>query len=101
MPDLEVTLHAIARYQERVEDVPAIEVVQRLNAPVFVQAADFGAPYVRMTGGQRAVIEDWTVVTILPKDQYRGSFDPARDAERHTTRDSACAAAQDREGARG
>jgi hypothetical protein len=37
---LEITLHAIERYQQRVENVPACVVIQRLRGPAF-DAADF------------------------------------------------------------
>ncbi|MAM39312.1 MAG: hypothetical protein CL949_15745 [Erythrobacter sp.] len=79
MPELYVTVHAIERYQERVEDVPAAEITRRLNAPVFQRAADFGAPYVKLSGGQRVVIVDSRIVTVLPRHHSVGSFNPCRD----------------------
>jgi hypothetical protein len=74
-----VTLHAIERYQQRVENVPAIEVHRRLNAPALRKAAEFGARFVRLSGGQRIVMKDWRIITILPRDHCRGSLSPARD----------------------
>lgn len=79
MPELFVTPHAIARYRERVEDVPAIAVHHRLNASAFQIAADFGARYVRFAKGQRAVIIDHRVVTILPDGHAPGRLSMERD----------------------
>lgn len=79
MPELFVTPHAIARYRERVEDVPAITVHHRLNAPAFRIAADFGARFVRFGRGQRAVIIKYAVVTVLPMDHAPGRLSRSRD----------------------
>lgn len=66
MVELEVSAHAIERYRERVEDLPAIEVARRLTGPIFRRAAQFGAPFVRLPTGQRAVLRDHTIITVLP-----------------------------------
>lgn len=79
MADLFVTPHAIQRYRERVADVSPIEVCKRLNSPAMIKAAEFGAPYVRLAGGQRAVISKGRVITILPKEHSAGSLSTARD----------------------
>ena len=80
MPELFVTSHALQRYQERVEDVPAAEICRRLNAPVFRCAADFGARYVRLPTLQRVVIIEHRVITVLPSCHSPGSLAPWRDA---------------------
>ncbi|MAY19215.1 MAG: hypothetical protein CL955_01165 [Erythrobacteraceae bacterium] len=79
MPELIVTRHAMDRYRERVEDVPDSEIFARLSARVFEIAAEFGARYVRMPQGQRAVIVDHKIVTVLPTDHSPGSLSPYRD----------------------
>lgn len=79
MPELFVTPHAIERYQERVADVPAIEVHRRLNSPTLLVAAEFGARYVKLGGGQRVVIKEWRIVTILPSNHCAASLSPVRD----------------------
>lgn len=79
MSELYVTCHAIERYQERVENVPAAEITRRLNAPVFQSAADFGAPYVKLSGGQRVVIVERRIITVLPQHHSTGSLNPCRD----------------------
>lgn len=34
-------------------------------------AAQIGARFVRLSGGQRIVLQDWTVVTVMPAENYR------------------------------
>ncbi|MEO0589085.1 MAG: hypothetical protein AAFZ11_00845 [Pseudomonadota bacterium] len=79
MPELFVTRHAISRYQERVESVPEHEVHRRLNSPTCLKAAEFGAPYVKLAGGQRVVLFDWRVITVLACGHWEGRLAPARD----------------------
>ncbi|MEL6486698.1 MAG: hypothetical protein AAFQ13_06105 [Pseudomonadota bacterium] len=79
MPELFVTPHAIERYQERVADVPAIEVCRRLNSPTCLKAAEFGARYVKLGGGQRVVIFEWRVITVLPCGHWEGRLALAHD----------------------
>lgn len=67
---LEITLHAIERYQQRVEDVPAAVVVQRLRGPAFEAAAEMGAVAVILLQGHRAVIQGGAIVTVLAKPHH-------------------------------
>jgi hypothetical protein len=70
MPDLFLTRHAIQRYRERVADLPACEIWRALDIPAVRIAIDFGARFVRLSGGQRVVLDQHRVVSILPRD-YR------------------------------
>ncbi|MEO1489619.1 MAG: hypothetical protein AAFR88_09350 [Pseudomonadota bacterium] len=79
MTELFVTPHAIARYRERVEDVAPIEVHRRLNTEAFQAAVRFGCTFVKLGGGQRAVICEGSVVTVLPADVEPRYLHPARD----------------------
>lgn len=63
---LHITGHAISRYRERVEPVDYATAHTRLQCPAVEAAADFGAPFVRLPGGQRIVLKGHTVVTVLP-----------------------------------
>lgn len=63
---LEITLHAIERYQQRVEDVPAAVVVERLRGPAFDAADRLGSASIILPTGHRAVVHDHAVITILP-----------------------------------
>jgi hypothetical protein len=63
---IHVSTHAIQRYQERVENVSADEVRERLCRPAIAKAVQFGARYIRLGSGHRLVILNQTVVTVLP-----------------------------------
>lgn len=68
---LKVTAHAILRYQERVEPVSDECAREILSGPLFQTAAKFGARYVRLGTGQRIVIEQGIVKTVLPTENYK------------------------------
>jgi hypothetical protein len=61
-----ITAHALARYRERVEDCPDEEIARRLSSDAIVCAVRFGAHQIRLGTGQLVVIEDASIVTILP-----------------------------------
>ena len=62
-----VTGHAIERYRERVSALGDEEIVAALSTPLIEAAAEFGARYVRLGSGQRVVLSDNHVVTVLPR----------------------------------
>lgn len=66
-----VSAHAISRYRERVSPVDYDAALAALSTRAIEAAADFGAHIVRLAGGQRVVIEEQTVVTVLPAENYR------------------------------
>ncbi|MFC3097339.1 hypothetical protein [Alteraurantiacibacter palmitatis] len=76
---IKVTEHAITRYRERVARLPEAQILLLLRGRAFEAADRFGAPFVRLPGGQRAVLRDHTIVTILPADCPAGHLDPAKD----------------------
>ena len=61
-----VTLHAIRRYRERVEPVPAGVVVARLSGPAFDVCNRLGGGAVILPSGHRAVCGDGAIITVLP-----------------------------------
>lgn len=79
MAEVYLTRHAIQRYRERVADVPPAEVWRALDIPAVRLAIEFGARFVKLAGGQRVVIQENRIVTILPRDHCRGALDPLRD----------------------
>jgi hypothetical protein len=81
MPEVFLTRHAIQRYRERVADVPAAAIWAALDIPAVRIAIDFGARFVRLPGGQRVVLKENRIVTILPRDRCRGSLDRRLDKE--------------------
>jgi len=74
-----LTRHAIQRYRERVADVPAAEIWRALDCRAVRVAIEFGARFVRLSGGQRVVLVKNRIITILPRDHLPGRMDPARD----------------------
>lgn len=84
MAELLITAHAIQRYRERVKDIPLGEICAHLRSPVFQKALEFGAPFVKLAGGQRAVIADGKVITILPENCHWGTL--SLDRDRHYNR---------------
>ena len=64
---LTVTDHAIARYRERVEDIPDECIVERLTGPLFDLAARMGGGSVILPSGHRVVCSKIAVVTVLPQ----------------------------------
>lgn len=73
MPDPVITAHAIERFQERVANLPDAEARQAL-LDLAGPALQFGAPFVRLGTGQRIVIANGRVVTVLPKETYLSSL---------------------------
>ena len=67
---LHVTMHAIARYQERVANVTTEAARAALSTPAIEAAANFGARSVRLGTGHRVAIIDGTVTTVLPPGHY-------------------------------
>lgn len=61
-----LTRHALQRYRERVADLNDDAIAALLDTPAVRCAIRFGAPYVRLGTGQRLVINDGVIVTILP-----------------------------------
>jgi len=74
---LTVSSHAISRYRERVAPVSYEDAKAALTSPTILFAAEYGAHYARLGTGQRVVIEDHCIVTVLPSDHYR------RQVKRH------------------
>lgn len=66
-----ITFHAIQRYQERVEDVPAIEVVRRLSTPNIMGALKLGKATIKLPTGHRAEIVDGHILTVKNKKRIR------------------------------
>lgn len=76
---IHVTQHAIDRFIQRVARVTRAEAVIALSSPAVHCADRFGAPFVRLGTGQRIVIHDHTVITVLPKDTSPASLDRRRE----------------------
>jgi hypothetical protein len=76
---IHVCSHAIDRYIERVAPVSHSEARALLSSPFIQRAIEFGAKYVKLAKGQRVVIENGRIVTVLPKEHPAGLMNMARD----------------------
>lgn len=63
-----ISQHAIERYRERVADLPDDVIRAALNSKVIRLASSIGAPFVKLPGGQRIVVQNAAVVTVLPSE---------------------------------
>jgi hypothetical protein len=72
---IRLTTHALERAVERIPGIGSIDDAWALlNAEVMSRAATFagqGICFVRLGTGNRVVIEDGAVVTVLPVDDYK------------------------------
>lgn len=82
-----VTHHAIVRFQQRVANVSHEVARSILSSPVIQKAAQFGAHYVRLGTGQRVVIDQGKVITVLPADHRPGSMSMERSERFKARRD--------------
>ena len=71
MVEIHITAHAIERYIERVAPVTPDEAHAALDSAAVRCAAEIGARFVRLHGGQRIVLQGCTVVTVMPSENYR------------------------------
>lgn len=76
---VQVTNHAISRAIERCGFANNDEAEAMLRSAAIEQAADFGAPFVRLGTGQRVVLCGRRVVTVLPAHTWPGCLDRSRD----------------------
>jgi len=68
---LHVTRHAVQRYCERVCAVSPTTAKRALSSTAVQAAVAFGAPFVRLPTGQRIVVREGNVVTVLQADTPR------------------------------
>lgn len=79
MTTLVITDHAVLRYQQRVASLTDALARAALDSPAVRTAAAFGAPFVRLSTGQRIVLRGSTIITVLPTYTALGSLDRRRD----------------------
>lgn len=64
-----ITHHALSRAIERVPGIATVDQARALlSSPAIRLAARFGAHYVKLGSGHRVVVNDNTVITVLPSD---------------------------------
>lgn len=68
---VQVSLHAIARWQERVAACSVEEARAAIlaSARVIERAVEFGASTIRLGNGARLIVDNGLVITVLAKGQ--------------------------------
>lgn len=64
--------HAILRYLERVKGVDIGAIRAEMTTPALAKADDFGCPVLIGRSGERLVIRDGIVVTVIAKARNAG-----------------------------
>jgi hypothetical protein len=62
-----ITAHAVSRYRERVAAVSYDEAVAAMDTPFVRRAIEIGACSVKLATGQRLVLHEGRIVTVLEK----------------------------------
>lgn len=66
---LHISAHALERAMERIPGVTSAEEARAvLSSKTIMMAIEFGARFVRLGTGQRVLVEDDCVVTVLPAE---------------------------------
>lgn len=64
--------HAVLRYLERVKGVDIAAVRAEMSSPALERAVTFGCPVLIGKHGERLVIREGVVVTVIAKARYAG-----------------------------
>lgn len=79
---IHITAHALLRAIERIPGITTeIEARAILGVAAVELAARFGAPFVKLGTGQRVVLVDNRVVTILPRETAVGCLSTERTSK--------------------
>jgi hypothetical protein len=65
--------HACIRYLERVKGVDMDALRAEMMTPALAKADEFGAPVLVGRHGERMVIQNGVVVTVIAKKRYAGA----------------------------
>jgi phosphohistidine swiveling domain-containing protein len=66
----EISDHAVLRFLERVKGVDIAQVRAEMNSPALRMADEFGCPVLIGRNGERLVIREGVVVTVVAKRQW-------------------------------
>ncbi len=67
-----ITEHAIIRWLERVKGIDMDAVRAEMNTPSLAKACEFGCPVLIGRYGERLVIREGKVVTVIAKGRHQG-----------------------------
>lgn len=65
--------HAVLRWLERVKGIDMDAVRAEMDTPALAKADEFGCPVVIGRNGERLVIKNGIVVTVIAKGRYQGT----------------------------
>ena len=68
----EISDHAVIRYLERVKGVDIAALRAEMQSPALAVAEDFGCPVVIGKNGERLVVRNGVVVTVIAKARNVG-----------------------------
>ena len=68
----DISDHAVLRYLERVKGLNIAAIRAEMMTPALEKAAEFGAPVLIGRHGERLVIRDGIVVTVIAKARNAG-----------------------------
>lgn len=71
---LDISDHAVLRYLERVKGVSIEAIKAEMRTPAAEKACAFGAPVVIGRNGERLVIRDGVIVTVIAKGRHQGRY---------------------------
>ena len=86
---IHITRHALSRAIQRIAGIQTESQARAmiLAAIQRARAEETGAPYVRLGTGERIVIEDGAVVTVLPRNAIPALLSKTHDRRRQSERD--------------
>lgn len=66
--------HALVRFLERVKGIDMEIIRAEMQTPAVEKACEFGCPVVIGRHGERLVIRDGVVVTVIAKGRWQGRY---------------------------
>jgi hypothetical protein len=69
----DISDHAVLRWLERVKGVDIAAVRAEMQTPALAKADEFGAPVLIGRHGERLVIREGIVTTVIAKGRYQGT----------------------------
>ncbi len=72
MSEITISDHAIIRYLERVKGVDIAAIRAEMSSPALAVADEFGCPVLIGRNGERMVIREGVVVTVVAKGRHAG-----------------------------
>lgn len=71
---VDITDHAVVRWLERVKGLDIAAIRAEMQTPTLAKADAFGCPVVIGRNGERLVIRDGRVVTVVAKGRSMGRY---------------------------